>query len=475
MAILCNRRGLNGKKTTPVAMSTAFWKALIQPEVAKVQTELPYDLYHVTNTDLDLMIILHKICNTNGRITETSIHQIYQAMYDYFEAPASHTQVYLSMDKFLRRGLITEEKIDTLSTYQLNYFINEETNKPYRYVVVSPAVFRASFSRLTLAARKLFFMAAFQQGTSDFVFRLLHGENGLLHLLHKTQPNHLRAVLDELQGENEDNQVYLRVAKLEKKRGRYYKVYFGLHKEFLPTMQAGDSLREPLTPPRRYPRKALFIERVLTELGIGEMATQMNLLINSMKRLGYRVIRQVLRQLKDFWKRNGHFPKDLAHFLKKETRITREKEICDLAIETGLYDYIAPTLEGQEKDHRIFEFVNAFSWHSVREIKHLFKQAYSAVKEAFPAPRPITLESYQLNNELSELANIEPIRLYAYRRRIAPTLYEQLEQHAITYHLHKGDAFVCDWLQERIEQEAAKAVSDAEPVKLEAFILSHSS
>lgn len=476
MAILTNKRGQNGQETTPVAISTAFWNAMLKPVQKESYSDLPYNLYHVTHADLDLMIILHKICNTTGKVKETTIHQIYQAMKDYFESPASHTQVYLSMEKFIKRGLVTEIKDEytNLSTFQLNYFIDETTDKPHRYVAISEVVFTAAFSSLTLAARKLFLLTAIQQGDNEFIFRSFRGENGLLKLLHKNQPSQVQDVLDELKGKNAQETVYFRVAKTELQNGRYHKVYLALHKDVQASSEPGQELREPLNPPVRYPRKATFIERVLHDLGIGEAVTHMNLLINCLKKLGYRVIRQVLRTLKEFFKRNGHFPRDLAYFIKKETRISREKEICDLAHEAGIFDYIAPGLHGQEKEHRIFEFVSQFSWYSTKELRRIFKASAEEVKKHFDILVPKDLERYEAKNNLSQIDGIYKVRLEAFKAQISPEVYRQLEDHVLTYHLNKGVAYIQNWLFTRIEREAENAYQQryiASKVKLENVIL----
>lgn len=478
MAILNNKRGLDGLLTTPIAISTEFWQALIRSNALVEEChDSKYDLNHVTNTDLDLMIILHKICNTNGVISETTIHQIYQKLCSYFESPASKTQFYISMEKFLSKELIfvTENKLTGLNTYKLNHFTNRETNKLYRYGLVSEIVFTSRFTNLSLAARKAFLMTAIKQGNQPFIFNGIHGEKGLYKLLKKNQPNQLREVLNELTSVEGDKPAFLAIAKFEKHRGRYHKVYFGLHDMYKVVSEEGQEFRDPLEVPVRYPRKAQFIERVLTELGIAELKEHMALLVNCLKSVGYRVIRQALRQIKAFVTRNGHFPKDLAYTISKEIRIERDCEIRDLAHEAGIFNYIAPGLNEKERDHRLFEFSNTFCRYSTEHIRKMLKSMKTAIEEKFSCCIVPNFEEYCFNNELSAIEEIVYVRAYAYRRRIDLNFYKEMEEHAIRFELEKGEEYVCEWLNQKIGQaEPVRPPVDLLSVKIEEFILANS-
>lgn len=481
MAILKNKRGLEGKETTPVAISTAFWQALVNPTCTNENSHnsnLSFDPDHVTNTDLDLMIILHKVCYTTGYIRETTIHQIYQQICSYFESPPSRTQVYISIEKFIAKELIFETKneITGLYTYKLNHFFNRETEKLNRYGLVSEEVFTARFSNLSLAARKAFLMTAIRQGNQPFIFNGVGGENGLYKLLKKNQPNQLRDVIDELTVAEENKPGLLAVAKIEEHRGRYHKVYFGLNDAYKVAHTDGQEYRDPLEVPVRYPRKVKFIERVLHELGIAELTEQMALIINCLKNMGYRVIRQVLRQIKDFFSRNGHFPANLAYMIMKETRIQRDCEIRDLAHETEIFDYIAPGLSGAEKENRLFEFANTFCYYSTNHIIKMFKSMKEQIKEEFSDYIFPDLEEYIFDNKLSEIDDVYWARVDAYRRRIDVDVYRELEEHAIRFELDKGDdEYICEWLHSRIKREKGKRIPvDILSVKIEDFILANS-
>ncbi|OIJ09453.1 hypothetical protein BKP35_16495 [Anaerobacillus arseniciselenatis] len=481
MAILKNKLGLEGRETTPVAISTEFWQQLITTDRLfddkSHDSNSSYDLKRVTNTDLDLMIILHKICNTNGSITETTIHQIYHQVCLYFETPPSKTQFYISIDKFITKELIfaKKNKITGLYTYKLNHFINRETGKLHRYGLVSEEVFTSRFTNLSLAARKAFLMTAIKQGKQPFIFHGIHGENGLFKLLKKNQPNQIREVLDELTEAAEDKPGFLAVAKLEKHRGRYHKVYFGLHDDYKVKAADGQEFRDPIKAPVRYPRKAKFIERLLMELGIAELKEQMALLVNCLKNLGFRVIRQVLRQIKAFVTKNGQFPSDLAYTIMKEARIQRDCEIRDLAHELGIFKFIAPGLKDVEIENRLFEFSNAMCRYSNDQIRKMFKSMKQAIEEKFSAYIMPSFEDYCFDNQLSNIEVIHWNRAYAYRRRIDVNTYRELENHAILFELDKGEEHVYDWLNCRIEREKPiQPTVDSSELKIEKFILANS-
>lgn len=481
MAILKNKIGLEGKETTPIAISTEFWQQLITAERVvedkKADITPSYDLNRVTNTDLDTMVILHKICNTNGLIKETTVHQIYQKVCSYFESPPSKTQFYISMEKFTKKEyvFVNKNEITGLYTYKLNHFKNRETGVLHRYGIVTEVVFTSRFSNLSLAARKAFFMTAIRQENQPFIFQGLNGENGLYKIFKKNQPNQIREVFKELTSHAGDKPAFFAVAKLEKYRGKYHKAYMGLNAAYKVKASDDQQFRDPIEAPVRYPRKSQFIERVLVELGIAELKEQMALLVNCLKNMGFRVIRQVLRQIKSFVTKNGHFPRDLAYQVMKETRIQRDCEIRDIAHEVGIFKFIAPGKSDVERENRLFEFSNAFSRYSTEHIKKMFKSMKSAIVEKFSDYIMPDFNDYCFENELATIEDIIYTRADAYRRRIDVNLYREMENHAIRFEMEKGEEHVCEWLHSRIQREKPiRPPADINKLKIEEFILKNS-
>ncbi|GAA3333586.1 hypothetical protein GCM10020331_098200 [Ectobacillus funiculus] len=61
-------------------------------------------MHGVTNAVIDVFIMLHKLCNTNGIIRDVTIHQLYEEYLTYkeWDASISHMQFYVAMEKKLR-------------------------------------------------------------------------------------------------------------------------------------------------------------------------------------------------------------------------------------------------------------------------------------------------------------------------------------------------------------------------------------
>ncbi|PSL41260.1 hypothetical protein B0H94_1206 [Salsuginibacillus halophilus] len=460
--ILHNEQGMNGQATTAVAVSFPFWQELmaVAPECG-----MDRSLYHVTRTDIDLMLLLHKVCNTNGVIRETKFHRIAEAAGRWFEKPASRSQLYMSLDKFIARGLVHryENDITGETTYQLNHFAKDD-GTPHRYVALSPVVFAEKFSQLTLAARKLFLLTAMQQGNNSFIFRNIRGDRGLMHLLNKNQANQVQACLNEL-----TEASFLRVSKLEYRKGAAHKAYLAVPQDMLINAD-GERLREPLDPPERYPRKAAFIRRVLQQLGIGELEQDMNLLINTLKSSGHRLIRQILRRVLQHAQYHGFYPKHLAHFLKKEARQVRENRIIDLAYEAGIGHYIVNPGE-DDPEQRLFTFANHFSWYNDRELKAMFRAASDSVTRTYLPTDRYSIEAYTAVNDYNESVFVRSARNMAWAVQLNPEVYRYHEQQLLNavdsdarFYQSEGD--FCDFIY-----ELADGTVKAQPqLPLEQFI-----
>ncbi|WP_026701677.1 hypothetical protein [Salibacterium aidingense] len=461
--ILENLRGRqDGKTTGPVGLSFPFFQQVITTQSND---------NHLTNSDIDVMIFLHKICNTNGNIREVSFHQIVEAARRYFEKNISASQWYTSMKKFIRLGLVhkREDDIYPVPSYQLCYF-QDDHGQMNRYVRLSPFVFTKDFSNMTLAARKLYLLIAMQQGDSDFIFRSIHGEKGLLAFLRKNQSCHLQYVIEELE-------PYLAVKSLKKERGAYRKVYLGLKQEhrILDAEAEGEWIREPLEPPRRYPRKARFIEQVLQECGIGELCTRIHTMVQMLKHLGYRVIRQVIKTIRRFYDKHGTFPADLAYFIKKEIRITRQKEIIDIADNAGLMAYITWRNTEKDEETRHFEFANTFSYFNKSQLKRIFKEAAGQIGKLLPKLHQ-TKEAYYKCTAAADIFGIDHYRAIAYYKQIDAAWYVSMEEEMIRKIPMIGEEKAYHWFEEHMVEQI-RYHNEMFPYewKVEDFILDHSS
>ena len=453
MSIIANQIGLHGKKTNAVLISTPFMFKLLSPS------------FSPTHADIDLAILLHKICNTNGFIRYTCIHQIHEQMKKYFVSPRSLTQIYISMNKFIEHGLITVfSHDDGKQTFKLSYF-QDENGKLYRYVALDPIVFTELFNKeLQLASRKLFLLASVQQGDKSVLKRNLFGKEGIYQILAKNQPNHIQTVIDELKGNNSKKVQFLSVGSLKKKRGRYEYLYVSIHPDFKHEIVKGEEYREPLTPVITYHRKVAFIKKVLDELKIGELFAEIHVLIQLMKHLGYRVIRQVLREIREFVDVYGHFPKDLAYFITKEIRFARTKEILDLDKKYDIYDHIAPGLIAEEHKRRLYEFASAFSFYNMKTIRRMFKMSRKLVNTVYNNRVQLNLGHYVHDNELHNYKAIWGVRKYALMCQVTPSVYESIEAEAARIFRQRIQPLdkVIAWIHEQITKWAEENPVPAE-------------
>ncbi|MEC1718418.1 hypothetical protein [Schinkia azotoformans] len=469
--ILKNKRGLNGQATTGVVISMAALKNLLSInnrfyEMAeRKKAGLPnetftlgentreYDLHHLTNTDIELFIILNKICNTRGYIRDLQgnfKYQIYQMICEYYEAPMSVSQFYVAYEKCRLHSVFTvEETASGEFIFKLKHVFNEQEDKSYYYQVISPIVFTEEFSKLSLAAKKWFLKAAVQQNTNA---HLNNNMTSLYEALQKRYPHQIREVINELTKPlGEFAPLFSMVEMTKNSRGKYDKVFFSVNRDYV--VKDKIEFRDTLAIPARYPRKASFIEKVLHELGIAEIADRMNILVQKLKYFGYRFIRFVLKQLKAFFVRNGHFPADLAYFLAKETRFTKMGEILEIAEEVNLTPYI-----DVNDDNRIIEFCSKFFNFNNRTITKMFRTVQPVIEEQFTKPFVPEPYMYKNDNYLSmNVCGLTAARLQAMRQKVDPDQYRLLEEKSFNVYIEyqnqeNRDQAVCDWLLSQIEK-----------------------
>src|SRR4051794_7694358 len=92
--ILMNKLGHEGKETIPVALNYRFTNAVFNIERNYDQKErfsftpegdAIHELYHLTKSDLALMVILQKVCDVRGKISEITMADIIRAVHMYYE------------------------------------------------------------------------------------------------------------------------------------------------------------------------------------------------------------------------------------------------------------------------------------------------------------------------------------------------------------------------------------------------------
>ncbi|WEG19214.1 hypothetical protein PQ478_21920 (plasmid) [Alkalihalophilus pseudofirmus] len=450
--ILLNELTFKGEETKPVAVSFPFYKKAFGMDSSDKEK-----LGKITHAEIDLMLILHKICSTNGKILSTNRHQIFRRYKAYFEKPCTQSQFYKAFDRFVSEGLVIEKKDEDsgLYTYTIQHFLNK--NKvTERYVCLSPIVFSSAFHSMTLAARKLFIVASMRQGNNSYIVYPLKSEKGLYQLLRKNQPAHVQSVFRELQGENKAGLVLFNKASLFKKRGVYTDVVFSVDSKYRIAPAEGDRFRDPLKPVMRYPRKMNFISKLLASEGVAELQEEVGSFIHLFKRLGYRVIRQVIRELSIVFKETGVVP-HLVDFIKKQSTRKKEKELVDLAYEHGLAEHVVHFHKGVDREDALHQFIVKVSEYiPLHKIGKAFKKTKKVIDtHGLLQPIEVTLDDYQTYTRLNRYQEILAVRLRAKQLQIDPSYYKQLEKQA-SYELELGSTVKdhVDWLLKTIEANA---------------------
>lgn len=496
MVVLTNERALkDGKTTNDVLITYDIWKSLLSindqyytnNETFQMTIEgesKSYRLHHLTNADLQVFITLFKVCNSNGNIRNVNRHVLYRTHCKYHEEPISAQQFYVSFEKLLLHNIfdvvVDRDKNETIIS--LHNFINEDNQKLNRYVAVPPIVFTKEFNRLGLAAKILFFDIYMQQ--SKKVPVLKRTSENLYFMLHKTKPHHLREVFNELTStkmRNEKPLFSLADRDSESKNVYHFSVHRALHESlYRKSSDTDEKYREPIEAPIIYKRKASFIEKVLTEFGIGELKQDLALLVNCMKKAGYRVIRHALYEIKKFKEEYGHYPKDLALAIVKEIRMASSNIILDLARKRDCLPFVAPGLKGNERKNRFFEFTSFMSKQfSLREMDKVFKKIKPLLEKSYTTDFMPEYKDYRGIEELDFIHGIDLVRNTAWRKRVDIEEYEKLEVSARLLFKVKPlesdfvlSRKVCNWILYSIDELETHTRSPYVPLnfKLEDFI-----
>lgn len=460
--ILHNKRGLKGKETTPVALVASFMNALFNIEKEYSRKEVftllengrkrTYRLHHLTNADLQTATILLKVCNIRGVIEQTNPHSIYQVLQEYYEQPISMSQFYASMKKFKLHQLfrISHHRYSNLYTYHLNHFINEASEKIGFYVALSPVVFTKTFSKLSIANKKLFYSIYIQQGektderSSSIERRLFTDKedvqfSGLCNFLHRQDHFHIKKLLSELTQKKMDNGIPLFKKAQLVKRGKYYhKGIFFIHPVFFPLPEDKHSFHENIPLMISHKRKASFIKKCLEEWGLGELVVieqkrPFQTMVKLFKNCNDKVIRAALYQLYLFQQENGRYPEDLYSFLHTEIRNKTLALIIDCAYRTNIYPFIAPQASGYIRREREYEFASKLSSYSLRVIESAFTLALPELMNLYTVPPEfeLGLSDYTHEEMLNELKGIDTVRFYALKLKKNVMDYKALEKKAV--------------------------------------------
>lgn len=460
--ILSNIRGLNGNTTTNIMIPFDTFNALCNSEsnyhsnetytMIKTGCERQRQLYHITNSDLQTFLILHKICSpVKGIIHHVRKHTIYKKLEEYFEKPISISEFYNSMDKFVRLHLLesTFDQATNLYTYKIIGYQKKETKKPGYFGIVSAVVFTEAFYNLTIGQKKLFLSLAIQNNSSEsrpFIrnFKEATDNNiqyNLKSFLHRKDAHHIKVMIEELKTLSFNKQPFIKSSNYTKKGKKLTTVELLLNEEWLKNRQTSN-LHDMITPVQSYSKKSLFLKRVLKEMGLNELTTlneglDFMQLLKLFKNEGYRVIRYILNQIKGFVSAYGKFPAHIVSFVSKRIRVKKEAYIYDIAKKCGVDRWIAPHLSGRDKEYREFEFISFMSHYSTLEIKQALNKSKEHLKMIYGTPfeNQITFNHYHSHNvnqtdAIKQSPYIYVLRSYAYNKRVDLEDYAAFELYA---------------------------------------------
>jgi hypothetical protein len=292
--ILKNRRAVQfGKTTEPVTLSLSFMNAIFNIELNYGSLEtFPIveegivrhrHLHHVTRCDLQLALILQKVCNTAGVIYELSgLANVWDKVCEYFEDPMAISPFYAALEKFDRLGLIqiNRDEEDGVTSIHLNHYLTPETNKIGHYVIGHPFFFSRNFTQLAVSQQKIILSLILQQGVKPkhggTTFRMLRMTTSddiqyqsLTRFLHGNT-THIRKWIDSLH----KDQIFAGESIFERvvyhKKGRSLdRVDIALNRNLF--IVGAAEYHDEIEPRIIHKKKATLLEKFLIELGIAEV------------------------------------------------------------------------------------------------------------------------------------------------------------------------------------------------------------
>ncbi|MCS7462927.1 hypothetical protein N0M98_22635 [Paenibacillus doosanensis] len=464
--------------TNPVVVSHRFYEAF-------KHIEEPFDynkdrfrfrndgrgrlVHHITKSDIQLFITIQAAFNTKGALEFCNRNRIYQKQAELFETPVTNDQFYVSFQKFVDLGLIepVREEITGTYHYTLSQYLQPDTGTIGYYFLLPPAVYTEAFGELPLAAQKWYLEAAAQQNdrpdkTVEKNLRNDGKDGGLYKLLHKTNLNQIRGLLELLcrRPVMDGQPLFAASAAIKPNATGYYKASYSINPYYIIKKEKGASYHDVVRPKRPYYRMTRFIREQLEKLGIGELEQHnqgqtLIQLVTLMKKKSLSFIRYVLLKIKDLYRKHRIFPLDLLQFVKDEVRNQGIALYLDIARKTGLYPFIAP--RGRDEiGKRSYEFAAAVSRFDLKSFRTMCKTALPILNRDYTSAPVHSPAAYRRANEALEQRvgrqEAGDIRAYAYKMQADPDEYRVIEEYALKKFRQESPSAVMQWMLTRIAQ-----------------------
>jgi hypothetical protein len=458
--ILANRRAIQfGKTTEPVTLSLSFMNALFNIElnygsqetfpIVEQGHERNRHLHHVTRSDLQLALILQKVCNTAGVIYEMSgLSNVWDKLNEYFEDPIAISPFYASLEKFDRLGLIQvhRDPEDSVTSIQLNQYVIPETNKIGHYAIGHPFFFSRNFTHLSIAQQKIILSLVLQQGvkpkagaTTFRMFRMTTSDDfqyqSLTSFLHGNT-THIRQWVNKLHVDKifAGESVFERV--VYHKKGRSLdRVDIALNRKLFIVEAA--AYHDEIEPRIIHKKKATILEKYLNELGIAEVASckqglEFSRIVRLIKNVPSLVIRYAVKKLYEALIMKETSMDISSNFIRKLLTDKNHAKQVAMARETGIYPFIVSGYATEEIEAREHQFFNRLNSYPEDQTESLMKQLYEELIEKYSRPLYKHDSSYLYEHELDALGgSIQFIRYLAGKQKRQPIAYAELERKAL--------------------------------------------
>lgn len=453
---LTNKRSLDqGLLTTPVRLSVTFMQSLFDIElqydsglIYRVGGDKTreYHLHHLTQSDVQLAIILQKCCNTAGRFHDlTALSNVYDKITEYFEEPVCLSQFYASMTKFRTLGLLRVDHDQSFQTYsmELNHYRNEETDRIGNHMKAHPFIFSKAFTRLSLREQKLFLSLYIQQGVNpdkiESTFRCFvptkseHVQYQDLQRFLHTNTSYVRHAITRLAEEKLFDKAPLFSKAFYLKEGKNFSKVFILVNPALHVHPLDEDCHDPIQPRTAYKRKANLLQRELEKVGLGDLVaykqgSEFNKVVRVLRKVSVGVVKFVVKSIHERFIMKEAYPHQLVPLVYDAVRDRTKARLLALANQHGLYRLISPSWEEEEKDSRHNEFTTALGHLSEEQAKFLFERLAPKLRERFMAPPSSKQHRYLYDDRLTWLPGIEVIRKQAKRSYKDPEDYFRMEQ-----------------------------------------------
>ncbi|MCM3130149.1 hypothetical protein M3625_20835 [Paenibacillus sp. MER 78] len=433
----------------------------------------------MTEADLMLMVTLHVCFNSEGKLQNVSRHQIYKKLHELYEDPCCDDQFYIAFEKFVKLGLIQEKVTGVISEFSLNHFINPETNKIGRIVVVNPFVFSKQFTDLPISGQKFVFDLLRKQGNQKGkdVFYWLNKEKGILKQLHKRHVYELRKLLELLSNTRISDEPLIKSWNIEGKKGTTSaKLTCLINDSYISEYVPGTQYRDVLHGKRTHRRIIRHLQKLLSENLIGEFelinnGSEFFQLVRMLRGKSFKYIRYVVEKIRELYEKNRIFPTNILDFIQDELRHKGMVAYLEIAKATGVYKFISPR---KLEKGRLFEFASAVSHHSLRSFERMCRKSIAKLEQNYTRPAAYDHTDYANFSDLDHYIDTVTLRSYAFSLEKCPNKYQDIEIQALIKVENGTDPYeVRKWMQNQIEKLPSWTLIPDVPhdFKVEEFIL----